>query len=165
MFIRTEEVKKNAIKMTLPVFLEKYSGDTSKEALTKAFHDIRSRACGNYAATPMMKTFEPKVEPKPSPEEQIEIDNPIKGFEQTVEVKELKRTKKETVEIAPKEEKPQPQTATITSTPAKGSKSARITELANEGKTIKEIMTVMTEEGNPIQYSQAHSIIKKLGLK
>ena len=181
MFLRTDEVKKDAVKMTLPVFLETHQGTTSKEALTRAYHDIRGRYCGNYTSSGP-KVLDIKVPPAPSKEEQLVIDNPISDFKEEVKpdtkvekpkaeqpkvVVEEKIVEEILTSQSQSESLSQATTATEpTVTSEKGKpKSVRLTELAQAGKSLKEAMTIMKEEENPVQYSQAHQIFKKLGLK
>lgn len=135
LFIRTDEVKKDAIGKPLDFFLKKYSGQTTDDLLTKAYHDIRTR--DNTWVMPV--------------EEQRKL------------VVASKHTT--TATSAPKDATNQqiatPSTAVVQ---PKGAKSARIAALAIEGKSIKETMTIMEKEGNAAVYSQVHQVFKKLDL-
>jgi hypothetical protein len=161
-FIRTDEVKKDAIGQPLDFFLKKYSGQTTEEALTKAYRDIRTK--DNSWVNPTLAVTNKGVgEPTTQAIKGIglvtpEHKEPKTGIVHPTKVESLTEEKVET-----KEQIAKTSTAETVVQP-KGTKSARIAALALEGKTIAETRAIMSTEGMPAEYSQVHSTFKKLGL-
>lgn len=158
-FVRTEEVKKDAVGNPLDFFLKKYSGQTTVEALTKAYNSIRDTA--NSWVNPTLAVTNNGVgEPTPQIIKGVglvtpEYTDPKTGIKHPTKVEPLTAVKDDKKQIA------KTSTTDAVAQP-KGAKSARIAALHIEGKSIKEVMTIMATEGAPVVYSQVHQIFKKL---